>query len=101
MKNYGRIKSQKYIDTFTWNKIVFNKYLIKFEGNDEFYVINRNEELEQALIGGNILYASDSDNQIKNYKILSFERPKDFFMMTKDQLREMLVEYKLMLDEKN
>jgi len=93
MKKYGRIKSQKYVDTFIWNEIVFNKYLIKFEDNDEFYSLIRNEELEQALIGGNIIYDCDSDNQITNYKIVSFERPKDFILTTRDELKKILLEY--------
>jgi hypothetical protein len=100
MKNFGRIKTQKYIDTFTWNEIVFNKYLIKFEDDDEFYTIIRNEKIEQALIGGNIVYECDSENQITNHRILSFTRPIDYVITTTDKIRENLIEFAQNLKEK-
>jgi hypothetical protein len=74
-RNFGVIKTQKYLSTFEWNEIEFNSYIIEFENIEGIFKINRSVEYEQALIGAQIMFnASEDLSSIKKYKIMGFQK---------------------------
>lgn len=72
MKNKGYITNQEYLDNFEFKEKTYNRYLIKLKGCDDYYTINRLDTLEQALIGGTILFETKFENQIQKYNIISY-----------------------------
>lgn len=85
LKNYSVITKQQFIDTFIWNEIEFNSYLISLKDYEGLFKLIRRVELEQALIGGKIMFNVNDDlTQISKYKIIGFEENK------KDRVKTLL-----------
>jgi hypothetical protein len=86
-RNFGIIKSQTYLSTFTWNKKEFNSYMIELKDVNGIFKINRSTEHEQALIGAQIMFnLSDDLSSVKRYKLVGYETVE-----TKDQLVKRLI----------
>jgi len=74
LKYYGVIESQEYVKEFDWMEKHFNQYIITIEDCDGTFLINREESLEQALIGGKIQFnLNEWGNQISKYKISGYK----------------------------
>jgi hypothetical protein len=74
MKYYSIIKTQSFVETFSWNGINFNSYLISFQNYDGLFRIVRRLEHEQALIGAKIMFNVNDDlTQLSKYKIIGYE----------------------------
>lgn len=94
MKYSGIIEDQKFVEEFNFNDKTYYKYLIKFNGYQELFTINRCETLEQALIGATLMYDLDPKYEfsIKKYKIISFEKPK-YVLIEKEKYEKFLQLY--------
>lgn len=97
MEYFGIIVEQKWIEEYEWNNMRFHKYLIKFNGNDQYFTISRNKNIEQAIIGGKMIYSlkdSHFDNQIDKHKIIGFSTKDEikYTLVSIPELKEMLLE---------
>jgi len=77
LEYYGIIVYQEYVKEFDWQEKHFYQYLIQLEDCKGTFLINRANDLEQALLGGKIQFNLNEDgNQITRYKIAGYETPK-------------------------
>jgi hypothetical protein len=92
MEHYGIIKEQKWVERYEWKNITFNKYLVKFKDGDNFYVINRSEKIEQALIGSHLIYNLKNDNEIGKHKIVGYEvkNEEKYYLVSRSDLKEIM-----------
>ena len=75
LKNFGVIRTQKFLSEFNWMGKTFNSYLISFNEYEGYFRINRAIDYEQALIGAQVLFnvTSEQPDKIQKYKILGYE----------------------------
>jgi hypothetical protein len=94
MEYFGIVKEQKWVESYVWNKTTFNKYIIKFQDDDEYYTINRNESIEQALINAKLTYSLKQNNSIDKHKIVGYSSldTDDYRLISVKELREGLIE---------
>ena len=77
LEYYGLIVYQEYVKEFDWQEKHFYQYLIHLEDCEGTFLINRADDLEQALLGGKIQFNLNEDgNQITKYKIAGYEESK-------------------------
>lgn len=85
---FGTIIYQEFNKDFIWNKMEFNQYLVRLDNSDGTFLINRKDDLEQALIGAKIQYnLNESRNQISKYRITAYEEYK----VAKDKMIKELI----------
>lgn len=97
MEYFGIVTEQKWVENYEWNDMTFNKYLIKFNGNDQYYTISRNTSIEQAIIGAKMTYSlkeSQFDNRIDRHKIIGYSTKDEiqYKLVSIPELKEMLLE---------
>ena len=97
MEYFGIVIEQKWIEKYEWNDMTFNKYLIKFNENDQYFTISRNTSIEQAIIGAKMIYSlreSQFDNQIDKHKIIGYSTKDEvkYTLVSIPDLKEMLLE---------
>jgi hypothetical protein len=94
MEYFGIVKEQKWVECYEWKKTTFNKYIIKFQDDDEYYTINRNEKIEQALINAKIIYSLKQNNSIDKHKIVGYSSldSDDYKLISMKDLKEIAVE---------
>ena len=92
MEHYGIIKEQKWVEKYEWKNISFNKYLIKFSDKDEFFTINRNQKIEQALIGSHLIYNLKNDNEVGKHKIVGYDvdMNEKYYVLSHTELVEII-----------
>jgi hypothetical protein len=77
-KNFATIEKQSYINEYEWNKVLFNSYMIKFEGHEGLFKISRAANQEQALIGAKIQFnVSDDFSRVIKYRIVGYKETKE------------------------
>jgi hypothetical protein len=71
---YEVIETQEFNKDFTWQGMNFNQYVITFRNIAGTFLINRKDDLEQALIGGKLQFnLNESGNQVSRYRIIGYE----------------------------
>ena len=96
MEYFGIVKEQKWVEEYVWNKITFNKYLIKFEDDETYYEISRNKNIEQALIGANIVYSiKNFDNDIGKHRIVAYSTNNDekYYLISHTEITRIANQY--------
>jgi len=96
MEYFGIVKEQKWVEEYVWNNMTFNKYLIKFEDDDTYYQISRKKNIEQALIGANIVYTlTYNEISIGKHKIISYSTNNDekYYLVSHTYLNKLASEY--------
>jgi len=105
MEHNGIVVEQKWVENFQWKEMSFNKYLIKFKGDNNYYIINRKESQEQALIGANMIYSIGKENfknNITKHSIISYGSV-NYRLVSDEQIENLLNRYyqKWILEERN
>lgn len=78
LKYYGTIVWQEYVKEYTWNDIKFFQYIIKLDNCDGTFLINRADNLEQAIIRAKIQFnLNEEGTKISKYRIVGFDTSKE------------------------
>lgn len=73
-KNFAIIEKQSFVSEFEWNGKEFYTYMVKFEGHDGLFRINRAKDYEQALIGAKLQFNISEDlSKVVKYRIVGFK----------------------------
>ncbi len=89
--NFGTIIEQHFVSEFEWNDKQFNSYLIRFDEYDGLFRIIREQQHEQALIGGKMLFNySQTEEKITGYRIIGFDNKVKRKPKGEDKVKELL-----------